>query len=1266
MHHLIPHFILEKYSQIEGEEPFISDKFSAISLFVDISGFTTMTETLLGHGQHGAEVLATVMRAVFAPLTEAVYKQGGFITAFAGDAFTALFPTTGHQDYERALAAGWFAHQHTLANPNHPTPYGQFEVMAKVGIAAGEVIWGIIRSTTANQAMYYFKGAAIDSCSQAEHYARLGDVVVSSSVYEQVRNKVSAITIADHFCITDVKLTLPVPQDINFPDINAQEASIFYPVELLKQSYDGEFRQVVNTFIRLEDGPSDADLVEIVQTVFDLQRQYGGYLNRINFGDKGFFLLLFWGAPTSYENDLTRALGFVLDLQDKTHMTIKGGITYRIAHAGFIGSQLHEEYTCYGRGVNLAARFMTQAPWGEIWLDEEIAQRAKPNFDIVHAGDFIFKGFATPQPVYRLLQRKEAVEAFYRGELVGRKAELQQLHTFIQPILEERRYAGILIVRGEAGIGKSRLVHEFYKQPGSQVQWFRCQTDQILRQFLHPFRYFLRRYFEQSATQTAEQNKQAFDDKLNNLLTDTYDPDIKRELVRVRSFLAALVDLHWADSLYQQVSTEARYNNTFEALKTLLKAESSRRPLVIQLEDIHWLDEDSIQFMRHLSRNLESFPIAIIATMRPQDEERIDFLLEQAKVIDLRALSARFLSDLTEAVLGAPASNKLIHLLAQQADGNPFFAEQILLYLQEQNSLVRQAAGSSQVTIDLAQAAADVVLPTDVRSVLVARLDRLATDVKQTVLTASVLGREFELEVLTRMIGQQENLMGQVDTAVKADVWSPLSGERYLFRHALLSDTAYNIQLLLHRRRLHQQAAEAIEALYASDLSPHFGTLVYHFEQAGDEAKTRFYLERAGDTAKEAYQNTAALDYYQRLITLFSRKLATPGLSESAKVAIKLQQADTLLKQGQVMEHIGRWADSESVYKQALSLIEGTTELARRADLLAQLGTVSHLQEHFEEAETHYQQALQLYEQLNDEKGQAFVLGRLSYLFWYLAEYDQALAYCQQGIKLCEKLDDKRAMAQQLAYMGLVYIERQEYEQALAVNEKALSLDEALGFSQWIAIHLANIGGIYLEIGEIEKSLTYQQRALQIHRELGYTRGIVRHLGNIANAYFYSDNYDMALKYLEQSLPLVYELGSKAELAWQLLDKVKNLIRLERFAEAKIVNEEGAQAARESNHRPYIFMAKLQEAQLTFHLGEETEAVQQFNEMLAEAETTKEVAELHYELWHYTGDIGQAQSALHYYRRLMMHSVHVEYRNRVTELETAVPPPLPNMDTQQQ
>jgi predicted ATPase len=930
-------------------------------------------------------------------------------------------------------------------------------------------------------------------------------------------------------------------------------------------------------------------------------------------------------------------------------------MTYRIAHAGFIGSHLHEEYTCYGRGVNLAARFMTQAPWSEIWLDEEVARRARRDFDIVHAGDFPFKGFAAPQPVFRLLQRRETVETFYRGQLVGRSEELAQLEAFMRPILEEQRYAGILIVRGEAGIGKSRLVHEFRQQAGSKIQWFRCQTDQILRQFLNPFRYFLRQYFEQSVTQTAEENRQAFDRQLDDLLAATHDPELKQELNRVRSFLAALVDLYWPDSLYHQVGTEARYSNTFKALITLMKAESLRRPVVIQLEDVHWLDEDSVQFLEQLTRNLGAFPIAIVATMRPQGEERIEILPEQAELLELRALSARFLSDLTEAVLGEPASARLIQLLAKQADGNPFFAEQILLYLQEQNSLDRRVDSQQRVTIDLANTADEFVLPTDVRSVLVARLDRLAPKVKQIVLTASVLGREFELGVLTQMMGEGESLLGQVDTAVKAAVWSPLTGERYLFRHALLSDTAYNTQLLYHRRRLHQRAAEVMEALYAADLSPHFGILAHHFEQAGNTAKTCTYLECAGDTAKEAYQNTAALGYYKRLLTLLTQILETPTLSEPDKLTTKLLQADILFKQGQVTEHIGRWNDAELAYSQALALIEETTEQDRKAAILAQLGVVYHLQEQFETAELHYRQALHLYEQLDNEQGQASVLGRLGYLSWRLEAYEQTMTYCEQGIRLCQKLGDKRGTAQLLSYISLALIERQEYEQALTVNEEALALDEDLGYPQGIAIHLANMGGVYLEIGEIDKSLSYQQSALQIHRELGYTRGILRHLGNIANAYFYKGEYEMALKYLEQSLPLVYELGSKAEMAWQLLDKAKNLIQLERYTEAREANEAGSRAALEAHYRPYIFTAILQEAKIAYHLGNEAFALQQLYEMLAETEAPNELAELYYELWRFTGDIKEGQMALHYYQQLMARSAHIEYRHRVEELETAVP-----------
>jgi hypothetical protein len=243
-----------------------------------------------------------------------------------------------------------------------------------------------------------------------------------------------------------------------------------------------------------------------MQTVFKLQEQYGGLLKQLDYGDKGAKLLLFWGAPVTYENDVQRALHFILDLQTLTAIPINGGLTYHVAHAGYIGSSLRGEYTCYGRGVNLSARFMTTAPRGEIWVDEQIARRAGEQFDLEFEGQQSFKGFTEPQKVYILFERKDITDTLYDNRLIGRTDELGRLAEFVSPIYEVHagghgRSPGMLVIWGEPGAGKSHLAHEFlthHLNPDNQTQVFLAQSDEILRQSLNPFRYWLRQYFGQS------------------------------------------------------------------------------------------------------------------------------------------------------------------------------------------------------------------------------------------------------------------------------------------------------------------------------------------------------------------------------------------------------------------------------------------------------------------------------------------------------------------------------------------------------------------------------------------------------------------------------------------------------------------------------------------------------------------------------------------------------------------------------------------------
>ena len=403
---------------------------------------------------------------------------------------------------------------------------------------------------------------------------------------------------------------------------------IFFAESVTRLPIAGEFRQAVNLFIDIPASISDEALIKpFMETVYLLQEQYGGFFLRPDLGDKGFNLLMFWGAPTAHENDVDRALNFILELSARTGITLRAGISYRMAYAGFIGSSQREDYTAYGWGVNLAARMMENAGAGEYWMDGETAQRAAKHFNLKPLGEHRFKGFKSEQKVFVLIGRKNLVETVYQGQLVGRAQELATLSAFIEP-LRRGEFAGVMVLMGEAGIGKSRLVHSFqYSEYFNEfpVRWAVCQADEILRLPFNLFTDWLKKRFELLEDQPDEVNSIQFSHILLQLIEAVPDTVLAAELKRTSSVLAALVDIPQPDSLYENLDAKGRYENTLIALSVLLRAESRQKPLILFLEDTHWLDEDSRAFLSYFVRTLlaepeKQYPIAIIATQRPDGD----------------------------------------------------------------------------------------------------------------------------------------------------------------------------------------------------------------------------------------------------------------------------------------------------------------------------------------------------------------------------------------------------------------------------------------------------------------------------------------------------------------------------------------------------------------------------------------------------------------------------------------------------------------------
>ena len=349
MHRVVPELIIENYraGRYSGEFP-------AVGMFLDLSGFSTMTDVLMQYGQHGAEVLAGLMHGVFDPLVESIFDYGGKIVGFAGDGIMALFPVESDvlSTARRALTSAHMIQQRLEDHPARQTVYGKFPISAKIGLASGSVSWGILRSIDGNQATYYFRGSAVDESAEAEHHTRAGDILLTSGMWELLGEDIEATPFAAYQRFSSFCVEMPGPTRVIFPPLDLSVARLFMPEEVIVQDIRGEFRQVVNLFMRFPD-LSDAQLRDLMRKVFELRNKYGGLLTRLDFGDKGCNMLMLWGAPVAYGNDIGRALNFLLELRSQVDFPITSGVTYYIAHAGYLGSVRCEDYTCYGWGSTL-------------------------------------------------------------------------------------------------------------------------------------------------------------------------------------------------------------------------------------------------------------------------------------------------------------------------------------------------------------------------------------------------------------------------------------------------------------------------------------------------------------------------------------------------------------------------------------------------------------------------------------------------------------------------------------------------------------------------------------------------------------------------------------------------------------------------------------------------------------------------------------------------------------------------------------------------
>lgn len=917
----LPASILRKAAEdIEQFNQPMSDTFQAAVLFADISGFTALTERLASRGGAGAEDLTRLLNAYLGQLVSIVLDHGGDIVKFAGDAVLALWPRTSdavslsdviQRTAECSLEIQAKLHDHPVAE--------DVRLSLKLAISAGTVVTATLGGVF-KRWEYLVAGTPLAQVGEANARANPGQIVLTPQTWIAAEGRCVGREIADGFVLLEsVPTALPRRRTKKLVPPPGAEAILrsFIPAAIRTRLDAGqsdwlaELRRLTVLFVNLPDLNHRTPLEHAQQAMQMLQTnlyRYEGSINKLSVDDKGASLIAVMGLPPlAHEDDPARGVRAAMAMQEGLQslgLRSAIGVTTGLVFCGSVGGEIRREYTIMGDVVNLAARLMQAAP-GSILCDETTWHAARPRIAFTAIEPIKVKGKKDPIPVYCPSARDTAAPGVMPGdreqrsktEMVGREHERELIGSRIESLIKERR-PGRIIIEGDAGIGKSRLI-EFLlvKAVETGARVLAGAADSI--ESSTPYFAWRRVFVDLFGLESLPSDPAVRQSHILRLLPP--DPNVKQ----IAPLLGVVLPFDWPDNDFTaQLVGKERADFTHRLLIGLLQAATVRRPIVLVIEDAHWLDSGSFVLLQLAAERLHSL-LLVVATRPMPDPPPAEYeWLRSAAGTDVLELG-RLDPDATVAIscrsLGVDSlPGPVAEIIREKAEGNPFFAEE-LSYALRDAGFISVVGRECRISPDHGSTM-DWTLPDTVQGVITSRIDRLTPAQQLTIKVASVIGRIFSLRTLRDIhpipadrehIPEHFRVLHQLDLT---PLEKPAPDLEYIFKHIITHEVAYNLMPYSQRRKLHQAVAEWYESQYASDLEPHYPYLAWHWRRAAEDrvpdaeamAKAIEYLKRAGDLAVRRFLNVEAIGFYTEGLELVGMLPESP---DRDRVELGLQLA---------------------------------------------------------------------------------------------------------------------------------------------------------------------------------------------------------------------------------------------------------------------------------------------------------------------------------------------------------------------------------------